>query len=53
MKKSLNKFIKGYMEVLYALSSIFCITTTSLIFRQPCSMFFLSLRITDKRPFVF
>ncbi len=31
--------------------SIFCITTTSLIFRQPCSMFFLSLRITDKRPF--
>ena len=25
MKKSLNKFIKGYMEVLYALSSIFYI----------------------------
>ena len=25
MKKSLNKFIKGYMEVLYALSSVFYI----------------------------
>ena len=41
MKKSLNKFIKGYMEVLYALSSIFYIGFCFCVLVQVISRNFL------------
>ena len=41
MKKSLNKFIKGYMEVLYALSSVFYIGFCLCVLVQVISRNFL------------
>lgn len=41
MKKSLNKFIKGYMEVLYALSSVFYIGFCFCVLVQVISRNFL------------
>ena len=43
MKKSLNKFIKGYMEVLYALSSVFYIGFCFCVLVQVISRNFLHL----------
>ena len=39
MKKSLNKFIKGYMEVLYALSSVFYIGFCFCVLVQVCLLY--------------
>ena len=41
MKKSLNKFVKGYMEVLYALSSVFYIGFCVCVLVQVISRNFL------------